>query len=138
MNTLLLLGFLVGSSPDADAAAALALAKAARERAPAVVAKAELVRTGYPVHPTRWTYPGEIHAHLKSGQHAGKWPSWWIDTLTRQQAESLHDSDHEGRVDWSYVPGRSSPAVTATPALSKPYTPRTLYAPAYCPTGASH
>jgi hypothetical protein len=91
------------------------------------------IKTGYPVHPTRWTYPGEIHSHLKSGQHSGKWPAWWIDTLTRQQAESLHDDDHEGRVKWDFVSGRAS---TKTTSPSPPPVVRSL--PAYCPPGASH
>ncbi len=102
-------------------------------------AKAESVPypRGYPVHQTRWTYPGEIHSHLKTGQHAGKWPAIWIDTLTRQQAESLHDDDHEGKVQWQYVPARppAKPVQTipVVPGVKAPYT-----SDPYCPPGASH
>jgi hypothetical protein len=89
---------------------------------------------GYPVHATRWTYPGEIHSHLKSGQHAGKWPAAWIDGLSRAEAEALHDDDHEGRVRWSCVPGRSSPAAAPSPPPAA--VPKTRYSPAaWCPTG---
>ncbi len=137
MNTLLILGFLAGTSPDADAAAALALAKAARERAP-VVAKAESVRTGYPVRGNWWTHPGEIHSHLQSGEHRGKWPAEWVRSLTNAEAESLHSDDHEGRVKVSYVPVRSSPAVAPSPppvAVPSAKTPALLLADPNCPTG---
>ncbi len=62
------------------------------------------VRTGYPLRSSWWTHPDEIHAHLKTGEHSGKWMNWWVDSLTAAQAESLHSDDHEGRVRWEYVP----------------------------------
>ncbi len=86
---------------------------------------------GYPVHPTRWTYPGEIHAHLKSGQHANKWPAVWIDTLTKAEAESLHDDDHTGAVRWEYVPAKP-------PAKASPPPVRAPVSWLDCPPGAMH
>src|SRR5580765_5722208 len=105
---------------------------------PAIVAKAEPVRAGYPLRGNHWTHPGEIHAHLLTGEHRGKWPAEWVRGLTNAEAEALHSDDHEGRVKWQYVPGRvqTKPA----PAFEVPAIPksRTVYAPAYCPPGATH
>lgn len=94
---------------------------------PAKVVKAEPKFTGYPVRGNLWSHPGNIHAHLKTGEHRGKWPSVWIDSLTVAQAESLHSDDHEGRVKWQYVPK----AVVEAPAVR--YTLPSSYST--CPTG---
>ncbi len=91
---------------------------------PAVVRKAEPKIPAYPTRGNLWTHSGEIHAHLKSGEHRGKWPAVWIDSLTTAQAEALHSDDHEGRVKWAYVPK----AVVSVPVVR--YT-----LPTYCPTG---
>ncbi len=131
----LFLAVVCGGDPPLTVTNLCPTALTVTNKCPAPVAAA---KTGYPVHQTRWTYPGEIHSHLKSGQHAGKWPAWWIDTLTRQQAESLHDADHEGRVDWSYVPSATKVS-SKTPANTPIYTPKyTGYSPEYCPPGSSH
>lgn len=66
--------------------------------------KAKTVKTGYPIRGGWWSHPGEIHSHLKSGEHRGKWSSDWVDSLSNREAESLHSDDHENRVKWSYVP----------------------------------
>ena len=58
---------------------------------------------GYPLRGSWWTHPGEIHAHLLSGEHAGKFDRDWIRSLTVSEAESLHSDDHEGRVKWQFV-----------------------------------
>jgi hypothetical protein len=100
-----------------------------------------VARVGYPVRQNWWFHPAEIHAHLKSGEHKGKWPAEWVDGLTGPEAESLHSDDHEGRVRWEYVPKAKvpQPAEATTPA-----PPLTTYAPTYtlpsfnvggCPNG---
>jgi hypothetical protein len=154
MSTFLLLGFLAGSSPDDDAVAALALARAARDRTPIV--SVEPVRTGYPVRGNWWTGCPNW-THLTTGIHAGSFPVEWLKTLTNAEVQSLHSDQHENKVRWEYVPkARASlEPVTGQNAGKKlvsgsgsslnpssrspaPYTPRTLYAPAYCPPGVSH
>jgi hypothetical protein len=72
---------------------------------------------GYPVRGSWWTHPGEIHAHLKSGEHAGKWSSAWVDSLSHAEAESLHSDDHEGRAKAAYVV-RPVTRVAATPVVT--------------------
>lgn len=88
---------------------------------------------GYPVRGNLWSHPGNVHAHLKSGQHAGKWSSAWIDSLTRQEAESLHSDDHEGRVKWSYVERGVKPVPGVISTITSPAPVYTL--PQFCPTG---
>ncbi len=138
MNTLILLGFLAGSSPDDDAVAALALAKAARDRSTPVVKVEPVasVKTGYPIRGNWWTHPGEIHAHLMSGEHRGKWSSEWVRSLTNAEAESVHSDDHEGRVKWDYVSGRAS-TKAASPS-PPPVVRYTLPSLQNCPPGVSH
>jgi hypothetical protein len=82
-DVFLTLAFVLATDPTLTVVNLCPPALTVTSHCPPVVAKAEPIRTGYPVHATRWTYPGEIHSHLKSGQHAGKWPAWWVDTLTR-------------------------------------------------------
>lgn len=57
---------------------------------------------GYPVRGSHWTFPGsgrqQLIAHLQSGQHAGKFSSAWLNSLSYQELLSLHDDDHEHRV----------------------------------------
>lgn len=112
---------------------------AVMEHPPAIVAKlvpgpvrtvapipaAVTVHQGYPVRASWWTHPDEVHAHLMSGEHRGKWDARWVAGLTRSEAESLHSDDHEGRVQWNYVvrPAKTAPAVR----------PKISFEP--CPTG---
>lgn len=106
-----------------------------RNLCPAVAAAP--ARAGYPVRGSLWTHPGNVKAHLMTGVHQGKWTAEWVNSLTNLEAESLHSDDHEGRVDWRYVPGYASVPATAshpTPAVS--YTPRTL-GWSYCPPGGT-
>jgi hypothetical protein len=112
--------------PDAEAAAALALARAARERVKAVEPIA--VRQGYPVRPQRewWyenkylkTYPTWVH--LTQGQHKGRFPADWLQTLTNAEICSLHTDDHLGVVHWDYVP--TKPAQLPTTAYQLPTKP---------------
>lgn len=88
---------------------------------PAIVQKAATVKpaltVGYPLRGSWWTHPGGIHAHLKSGEHRGKWPDWWVDTLTTAQAEAAHSDDHEGKLKTEYIP-RQATQVAATPVVS--------------------
>lgn len=121
---------------------------------PAIVAKADpallaafvprvVVRTGYPLRSSWWSHPDEIHAHLKSGEHRGKWPAAWVDSLTAAEAESLHSDDHQMRVKWEYVPkSKTQSDLNPSPiALSNPPLPYQL--PAFqafgptssCPSG---
>lgn len=86
---------------------------------PTLIAQA---RVGYPVRGNLWTHPGRIHDHLLTGEHAGKWSADWIRGLTVLEAESLHSDNHEGRVQWEYVPKRVVKQSLTT-------------APAYCPPG---
>lgn len=60
-------------------------------------------RQGYPVRGSFWSHPGNIYSHLLSSEHGGKWSAAWVRSLSRNEAESLHSDDHEGRVKWSYV-----------------------------------
>ena len=76
------------------------------------------VRIGYPVRGNLWKHPGEIHAHLQTGEHSGKFPADWVKGLTSAEAESLHSDDHENRVKWQYVPPKTKPK-----------------SPAFCPPG---
>lgn len=114
LSTLLLL-FALGAPPQAPPVREPA--KAPPVRAEAAVA----VHAGYPVRAAWWTHPDEIHAHLMSGEHRGKWPSDWVRGLSNAEAESLHSDDHEGRVKWQYVPRAAQPK------------PKISYE--FCPTG---
>ena len=73
---------------------------------PAIV-RTTSVRYGYPVRGNHWSYPGNSRGslirHLQSGQHAGKFSSGWLNTLSYQQLLSAHDDDHEGRLKTQYI-----------------------------------
>lgn len=73
-------------------------------------------RSGYPTRRNLWSHPGEIHAHLLSGEHRGKFDPDWIRLLSKQEAESLHSDDHDGRVQWKFVvrPGWKTSEKTTT------------------------
>jgi hypothetical protein len=109
-----------------------------------VVKKAAPARTGYPVHAgIKWTGPdGRIGSasasHLSNHpNHANKFPADWLKTLTHAEIQSLHDDDHDGKVKWEYVPGRTQAKPIQTnpvvPGVKAPYT-----SDPYCPPGASH
>lgn len=67
----------------------------------------------YPLRGHWWSVSGDwkptrqqVIQHLKtSSQHRGEFPSEWLDTLSYEEAHSLHSDDHEGRVQWEHVPG---------------------------------
>lgn len=61
------------------------------------------VRAGYPLRSSWWTHPGEVHAHLLVGEHAGKFDPTWLMSLSNAEAEALHSDDHEGRLKTEYV-----------------------------------
>jgi hypothetical protein len=106
-------------------------------KCPAAV-KTAPVRAGYPIRGNWWTHPGEVHAHLMSGEHRGKWTAEWVRSLTNSEAESLHSDDHEKRVRCEYVPSTTK-VPSKTPVNTPIYTPKyTGYSPAYCPPGSSH
>ncbi len=94
-------------------------------------------KTGYPVRGSWWTHPGEIHAHLMSGEHRGKWTAEWVRSLTNAEAESVHSDDHEGRVKWDYVSGMRASTRPASPS-PPPVVRYTLPSLQNCPPGASH
>lgn len=62
---------------------------------------------GYPERGAHWTYPGssrqDLIEHLLDGEHRGKFDRSWLATLSTEQLRSLHDDDHEGRVQWQYA-----------------------------------
>ena len=64
----------------------------------------------YPTHPQRWNVAGnwnpsreQLVAHLMGGQHAGKFTAAYLNGLSIPELKSLHDDDHEGRVQTGYV-----------------------------------
>lgn len=79
------------------------------ESVPVVFASAtpdlEPGRQPYPVRSSWWTvnggYPdrGTMIGHLQSGEHAGRFDSNWLNSLTRDELHSLHSDDHEHRAD---------------------------------------
>lgn len=99
------------------------------------------VRRGYPIRAqsTWWTHPGpstqaNMIRHMQEGEHAGKFPRAWLETLSREQLESLHSDHHEGRTKWEYV-GNPKPAKVADP-VDVGYRPQRIvnvFAP--CPNG---
>lgn len=87
------------------------------ERYNAVATRREVEQSstrGYPIRSGYWNHPGSDGDHLLTGQHAGKWPRWWIEGLSHAERESLHADDHEGRVKWEYVPKEAKPTATAS------------------------
>jgi len=68
-------------------------------------------RVGYPAHAAmKWNVEGSwspsrayLIQHLQSGQHAGKFSTAWLNSLTYQELYSLHDDDHDGRVSAARV-----------------------------------
>lgn len=70
--------------------------------------KATVNTSRYPVRGSHWTINGNsrptqqaLLVHLQSGQHYGKWDAEWLKSLSYEELRSLHDDDHEGRVQWS-------------------------------------
>ena len=89
----------------------------------------------YPVRGGIWSHPGSAAGHLLSGEHSGKFQSWYVNALSSSQRESLHSDDHEGRVKWQFVnkltatSGSKPPAtVAARPAVKQSARQ------SYCPT----
>lgn len=67
-------------------------------------------KTNWPNYPTSprqnpWTQGGRhvTWRHLTSGDHAGKFSSAWLQTLSQSEVEQLHADDHENKVKWAYV-----------------------------------
>ncbi len=94
-------------------------------------------RYQYPVRPASTWYTGPhgrmlgreaMVAHLKSGEHAGKFDHAWLDSLTNEKLQSLHSDDHTGAVQWSYV---RRPA-----ALRFQFAPQSNCPGGFCPKGA--
>lgn len=81
-------------------------------------------RAGYPVRGGHWSIGSQwnasrstVMAHLQDGVHAGKWDPAWLATLSRDELLSLHDDDHEGRVQWAHVRRpTTAPRPTVQPA----------------------
>lgn len=76
-------------------------------------AKSTPVRRGYPVRGSWWTGCPNW-THLTRGEHAGKFDSAWLQTLSNAEIQSLHSDAHEGRVKSAYVvrPAGSVQSVT--------------------------
>lgn len=90
--------------------------------APPAIAKPAPARSGYPLHPQRWNINGVwgvsreyALAHLQGGEHAGKWDPAWLATLSRAELLSLHDDDHDRRVQWAHV---RRPTTAPAPAIT--------------------
>src|SRR6185369_16767785 len=99
----------------------------------------------YPVRGNWWTGCGSWR-HLTQGEHAGKFDSRWLQSLSGAEIQSLHSDDHDGRVKWQYVvrPGQyRSIAAQKTDVPFKlvgyqpsPPVPAPDYAPAPAPAEA--
>jgi hypothetical protein len=85
------------------------------------------LQTSYPTHSQRWNVAGnwspsreQLVAHLMGGQHAGKFSQSYLNGLSVAELKSLHDDDHEGRVQSSYVQqvATKSTAPAVTPATT--------------------
>lgn len=104
------------------------------------------VQATYPTRGSWWTFPGntreQLIYHLQLGEHAGKFDSRWLQTLTMAQLQSLHSDDHERRVNWGYVQKPNQVTVYKQIQLIhlKPVTPywlqpaRPQSSAAFCPT----
>jgi hypothetical protein len=75
--------------------------------------------TGYPLRGSWWTGCPDW-THLTRGEHAGKFPADWLRTLSAAEVQSLHSDDHEGRVQWGYVPGRPPVVKQSAPVFCPP------------------
>lgn len=75
---------------------------------------------GYPVRGNHWTHPGDIYQHLIA-THG--YSADYVRTLTRAEALSLHDDDHEGRVKMQAI-GQKRTRVLARATYSCPTCPR--------------
>ena len=70
---------------------------------------------GYPVERVDWLFSGNRNPtreamiqHLLNGSsHRGEFPETWLRTLSNVQLGSVHDADHENRVQRQYVVGRT-------------------------------
>jgi len=101
---------------------------------PAVV---KVASPRYTVRRVRWNVNGDMNpshatllAHMQSGQHYGKWSAGWLSSLSYIELRSLHDDDHEGRVNWSLVQ-----RPTAQPTVAKSAVQFTYRRNSACPNG---
>jgi hypothetical protein len=92
----------------------------------------------YPTHSQRWNVAGnwspsreQLVAHLMGGQHSGKFSQSYLNGLSVAELKSLHDDDHEGRVQGSYVQQVATKPIA--PAVT-PATTTVRYA-SPCPGG---
>jgi hypothetical protein len=89
--------------------------------------QSQMQGASYPTHPQRWNINGtwnpsreQLVAHLMGGQHAGKFSAAYLSSLSVAELKSLHDDDHEGRVQTGYVQKAAitTKQPTVTPAVS--------------------
>jgi len=112
MNRLLILGLALILSVDSKAVDFGSIALSAQSKPVPTQTK-----IGYPLRAACWSGCGSWQ-HMTKGEHAGKYSSQWLKSLTWQELQSLHSDDHEGRVKWEYVI-RPSMVLTKTYPLTK-------------------
>jgi hypothetical protein len=107
--------------------------------APQPAAAVAAPRLGYPVRGNHWSIGASwnadrktVLAHLHGGQHAGKWDAAWLATLSHAELLSLHDDDHEGRVQWAHV---RRPTTATKPAVQPVYYTQPARQPVKSPRG---
>lgn len=111
MTALLLLTLTIGYGDNSDLPAAFETGTIATAKPKPIVSPILKVLSGYPIRPksTWWTGCSDW-THLANGKHVGKFPIEWLQTLSNAEVQSLHSDDHENKVNWDYVPGRSTKA----------------------------
>lgn len=100
--------------------------------------QSQMQGANYPTHPQRWNVNGnwnpsreQLVAHLMGGQHAGKFSGAYLNSLSVAELKSLHDDDHEGRVQDGYV---QQAAIATKPPAVTPAASTVRYA-SPCPGG---
>lgn len=109
---------------------------------PVVVTETTVVRrqtvASYPVHAQRWNILGNwnpargviINHLLTHPNHRGKFDRAYLESLSRAQLLSIHDDDHDQRVQWAYVNRRASSTIIARSTAPTPAALRSVVAKA--------
>ena len=97
-------------------------------------------RSKYPLRASLWSGCNS-YEHMLSGQHAGKFDSQWVRSLSWDELQSLHSDDHEGRVNWNYARRYERPRADGvrsgrfvTPGAAAARMIPNIRQPQFCPT----